>query len=316
MSARQARERARGMFMWFSPSAIPNRPGIFIASCTNATLTCSPGAAIPGTDVNSNYPYVQVRPDGLITVSYIETSGTSISRDYPFRHLHPAGAPNQPACGTPTTVATVNEPLGAFVQDFLNNELVNLSLSFVQTYPKHANRQDSAGKFTTFLVYDDCRNVFNPGSGATRICVGAEVLMTLSTDGGKTWSTPVSVDTAAGHHFFPAIGTDASTGTTNVVYKTEKDMFKHEVSVVLNQILAGSTTVGAPQFLTNKLDIDDDPGNQGFFLFSTFIGAIARGNGKPGQSHLDTSFDSTAVDGSYNGRSLPESNNQVALKVY
>jgi hypothetical protein len=291
--------------------------GIFIAACTNATLTCSPGAAIPGTDVNSNYPYVQVRPDGLITVSYIETSINSIPETINFVTCTPAGAPNQPACGTPTAVTTVNEPLGAFVQDFLENEPVNLNVSFVQTYPKHANRQDSAGKFTTFLVYDDCKNVFNPGNGATQICVTAEVLMTLSTDSGNTWSTPVSVDTAAGHHFFPAISTDASTGTTNLVYyTTEKDTFKHEVSVVLNQIAAGSTTVGAPQFLINKLDIDDDPGNQGFFLFSTFIGAIARGNGTPGQSHLYTSFDSTAVNGSYNGRSLPESNNHVTLKVY
>jgi hypothetical protein len=159
--------------------------------------------------------------------------------------------------------------------------------------------------------------VFNPGNGATQICVAAEVLMTFSTDGGKTWSTPVPVDAASGHHFFPAIATDASTGTTNVVYySTEKDSFKHEVSVVLNQIASGSTTIGAPQFLVNKLDIDDDPGDQGFFLFSTFIGAVARGNGTPGQSHLYTSFDSTAVNGTYNGKSIPESNNTIMLHTF
>ena len=68
--------------------------------------------------------------------------------------------------------------------------------------------------------------------------------------------------------------------------------------------------------MTSKLDIDDGPGNQGFFLFSTFIGAIARGNGTPGQSHLYTSFDSTAVNGTYNGKFLPESNNTIILKTF
>jgi hypothetical protein len=291
--------------------------GVFIAACTNSALTCSPGAAIPGTDVNSNYPYVQVRSDGLITVSYIETSGTTIPETISFVTCTPAGAPHQPVCGTPTAVTTVNEPLGAFVQDILENEPVNLNISFLQTYPKHADRQDSAGNFTTFLVYDDCKDVLNPGNGGTQICVAAEVLMTFSTNNGTNWSTPASVDTAAGHHYFPAIATDASTGTTNLVYyTTEKDAFKHEVNVVLNQIAAGSTTVGAPQFLTGKLDIDDDPANQGFFLFSTFIGAVARGNGTPGQSHLYTSFDSTAVNGNYNGKFIPESNNTIMLHPF
>jgi hypothetical protein len=34
----------------------PFNNGIDFAACTNATLTCSSGALIPGTDANSNYP--------------------------------------------------------------------------------------------------------------------------------------------------------------------------------------------------------------------------------------------------------------------
>ena len=299
------------------PTGNSQASGIFLAACTN-TLTCSAGAVIRGTDVNSNFPYAQVRPDGLITISYTEMSTTSSTETINFVTCTPAGAPNQPVCGSPTAVVNVAEPLGAFLGGgVVANEPVNLNLGLVTTYPKHANRRDSTDKFTSFLVYDDCKHVFNPGNGATPVCVAAEVLMTLSTDNGNTWSTPVSVDAAAGHHFFPAISTDASTGTTNIVYyTTEKDPFKHEVSVALNLIAAGSTTLGAPQFLTKSLDIDDDPGNQGFFLFSTFIGAIARGNGTPGQSRLYTSFDSTAVSGTYGGRSLPESNNHILLHTF
>lgn len=297
-------------------SSTTQTSGIFLAACTN-TLTCSAGAALSGSDVNSGFPDVHVRPDGLITVSYTEMSSNSLAETIKFVTCTPAGAPQQPVCGTPNTVMTVTEPLGAFFQDILNNEPVNLNLAMVATYPKHADRQDSAGHFTTFLVYDDCKDVFNPGNGAAQTCVAAEVLMTFSTNNGTTWSTPVPVDTVAGHHFFPAISTDASTGTVNLIYyTTEKDAYKHEVSVVLNQIAAGGTTLGAAQFLTKNLDIDDDPGNQGFFLFSDFIGVTARGNGTPGQSHLYTSFDSTAANGAYGGKALPESNNTVMLHPF
>ena len=75
--------------------AAPFNNAISIAACTNSTLTCGPGAAIPGTDVNSSLPYVQVRSDGLITVSYIETSITSIPETIHFVTCTPAGAPNQ-----------------------------------------------------------------------------------------------------------------------------------------------------------------------------------------------------------------------------
>ena len=41
------------------------KAGIVLAACTNS-LTCGAGVVISGTDVNSTFPYVQVRPDGLL----------------------------------------------------------------------------------------------------------------------------------------------------------------------------------------------------------------------------------------------------------
>jgi hypothetical protein len=90
-------------------------------------------------------------------------------------------------------------------------DMMNINL-IAFTFPKHANRAEPGGKFTTFVVYDDCKNPFVQGSPPFTVCLNAEVVMTTSNDNGKSWSTPVSVDTATGHHFYPAITTDPTTG--------------------------------------------------------------------------------------------------------
>jgi hypothetical protein len=163
------------------------------------------------------------------------------------------------------------------------------------------------------LLYDDCRNPFPDAP-----CLNAEVVLTQSTDNGKTWSAPVSIDTATGHHFHPAITTDASTGIVNLAYySTEGDPFNHEIQVWRNQILPGTTKVGTPQMVTTVLDpIDSNPQQLGLLQSDFFMGAIARGNGPSGQSRLYTSFDSTTVSGTYKGRQDPELNNHISVFSY
>jgi hypothetical protein len=191
--------------------------------------------------------------------------------------------------------------------------LLNINL-VAGTFPKHADRTDSGGKFTTFLMYDDCKN-FNPPNGP---CINAEVLITASTDNGKTWSAPVSVDNASGHHFYPAITTDASTGiVTFTYYSTQGDFFNHGVQVWGNQIFPGTATVGTPQRVTKVLDpIDDNPKDLGLLQSDAFMGVIARGNGLSGQSRVYTSFDSTTVPGNYEGRPDADLNNHISVFSY
>jgi hypothetical protein len=208
------------------------------------------------------------------------------------------------------TVAQITNPLGGNINTL--ESLLNINL-LTETFPKHADRTNSRDNFTTFLLYDDCLNPFNPP-----LCIDAQVLMTSSADNGQTWSTPVSVDTVAGHHFYPSITTDASTGIVNLAYySTEGDKFNHEVQVWRNQILPGTTTVGTPQMVTTILDpIDSDPHDLGLLQSDAFMGAIARGNGVSGQSRLYTSFDSTTVRGSYEGRLNFELNNHISVFSY
>ncbi len=168
---------------------------VFLAACTNS-LTCGQPLSISGSSVAAGGPYVRVRTDGLITISFLNSNSDSSDTIF-FVTCTPAGAPKAPVCGAPTTVATVVNPLLPNIEGF--TPMLNINLLAV-TFPKHADRSDSGGGFTSFLVYDDCKNPFNPPNAP---CLNAEVLMTESVDNGKTWLAPVSVDKSTGHHFYP-----------------------------------------------------------------------------------------------------------------
>lgn len=286
-------------------------PSVFIVACTNL-LNCSSMLTIDSDD-NYNDPFVQVRPDGVITISYMQsTSGPSFyDQTIEFVTCTPAGAPNPPVCGKPTTVATVTavvltgaEPQGTALLGF--------------SYTQHANRLESNGSFTTFLVYDDCTNLYTappPPNDPLTYCVASRVHMTFSTDNGQTWSTPVSVDNRDGFHVFPTITNDASTGTVIIAhYSTEGDYFQHDIRVVLNQVLPGTTTPGASKPVTTfTTNTNFAMGAAGADLS---MGAVARGTGVAGQSHLYLSFDSISVNGIYNGEPVPDENNQIELMTY
>jgi hypothetical protein len=287
---------------------------VYIVACTDL-LKCSSMVSIDTGD-GYNAPFVQVRADGTITVSYMQQITGKVSQLVEFVTCTPAGAPKAPVCGKPTTVATVANPL------FLGGSEASFVGPLGFSYTQHANRQESDGSLTTFLVYDDCTNAYvppPPPNDQPTYCLSTRVHVTFSTDNGQTWSPPAVVDTKSGFHVFPTITNDASTGTVSIAhYSTEGDYFEHEIRVVLNQIAAGSTALGPPQTVTSFTPTDDPPG-LGFQIvvgFDLYMGAVAHGTGKTGESHLYLSFDSEAANGTYNGKPLPELNNQIKLLTF
>ncbi|MGD0164295.1 MAG: sialidase family protein [Candidatus Sulfotelmatobacter sp.] len=292
---------------------------VSLVACTNSLASCSSTVSI-GSPLSgpTGLDYVKVRTDGLITISFANANGglTGLqSDDIFFVSCQPAGAPNPPSCVTPTLVQHVASPINSTFSPLF--PLANINL-LMFTYPKHSSRAETGGKFTTFLVYDDCKSPFQFENPPISVCVDAEVMMVTSTDNGQTWSQPVSVDTASGHHFYPAISTDTSTGIVNLAYySTEGDIFHHAVRVFRNQILPGNISAGTPQPMTTLLNvIDPRPQEVNQSQIDFFMGVIARGDSITGQSHLYTSFDSTAVSGTYNGRPLPELNNHIGMITY
>jgi hypothetical protein len=290
--------------------AANNAPALLLNACTNS-LNCGSAATIAGS--SPGFEYMRVRSDGLITISYaqLNTDGTN---DIFFVTCTPAGAPKAPTCGTPILAQHVAVPISSSFGVLF--PLTNIQM-LTFTYPKHASRSETGRKFTTFLVYDDCKNPFTFQNPPVTACVDAEVVMITSTDDGKTWSAPVSVDTAKGHHFFPTIATDTSTGIVNVAYySAEGDRFNHKVRVMMNQIKAGSISAGTPKALTENTTIDPPPQRTNQSQSDFFFGMMARGDSVSGQSHLYAAFDSTAFTGSYNGRPLPELNNGITMITY
>ena len=286
---------------------------IALAACTNV-LDCSKALTVSGSDTSSGFPDVRVRPDGQITISYL-VGNSDRSETIKFVTCTPVVAPKMPTCGPPILVQNIAHSIAPSVGSSVQTELVNINL-ITFTYPKHTHRAESGNAFSTFLVYDNCRHPFQQGNPSFTQCLDAEVLMTVSTDNGKTWSAPVSVDATAGHHFYPAIATDASTGFVNIAYySTEGDKFNHNVRVLLNQIAPGTTKIGPAKFMTTLTPIDSDPGNTGLLQFEMFIGVVSRGTSS-GRSKAYTSFHTNTVSGTYGGRPLPEENNHISAFVF
>jgi hypothetical protein len=261
---------------------------------------------------SSTGAHVEVRPDGFITVTYVDQNNTAPSAVIHFVICKPNGAPKAPACSAPTLVANENQALvsGTF------GSLSGLNLP-VFTAARHADRLESDGKtVTTFVVWDRCQTRF-PSSST---CLSAQVVMSASSDGGTSWAAPVPVNTSPGHQFFPWISTDASTHTVNIVYyNTAPDFFHKRIVVSLNQIAAGSTVMGSSIGMTSTpAPWDADPTQNPFALgFDFHFGIKARGTGTAGHSRVYASFTSTADRrADYGGSELPEQNNNLQALTY
>lgn len=292
--------------------------GITLIACTNATLSCSTPIIISNTspEFGSVDAHVQVRPDGNITVTYVDQNSPP-SNTIHFAMCKPSGAPKAPVCSAPTVVANENQALGPSIFGSLSG--LNMP---VFTAARHADRLESgAATVTTFVVWDRCQTTFgNPSPGSFATCLNAQVVMSASSDGGATWSAPVAVNSSPGHQFFPWISTDSSTGTVNIVYyNTAPDFFHKRIAVTLNQIAAGGTTVGAPIGITSSpAPWDADPTQNPFAIgFDYHFGMKARGIGTAGHSSVYTSFTSTADRRAvYSGSPLPEQNNNLQKLTY
>lgn len=298
-----------------------NPTPLSIVACTNS-LKCGGPALVPVPASTINLPYggvdVQVTSTGLITVSFglLPEDRRQSGETLFFTICTPAGAPKPPTCAQPTTVATVaNEILTNFPGVPLEH-LNGFPLEI--TSPRHAVRPGPGNDFTTFLVYDDCVSPLR-SLGGNQLCAGGEVELTISSDSGKTWSKPISVDTKVGHHFFGNVATDGSTGTVSVVYlSTEGDPSFHQTRVMLNQIAPGSTTLSPQKRITSVLNATDivasGPGSA--FLEDLGVGVVSRGTGSAGHSRLYTSFNSSLVKGLYEKEPLPDLNNYIDLLTF
>lgn len=277
-----------------------------IAACTNDRLICGRSTVINDFgQFDDARPTIQVRTDGLITVSYQRMlSGSGFQ--YKFVTCTPNGAPNPPTCGKPVVAAQPKSPaIGQGGETAI----------FINSRPVHVDRLEADGKtFTTFLIYADCE-VPAIQTPLVTFCPKTNVEVTHSTD-GKTWSTAEKVSAAPGQQFESAMALDESTGTVNIAYySTENDVQKLTSQVFLAQILLGSTTVSTPHQLTRQL-YDAQFFGSFFSGYGDHIAIAAGGTGNAGESKAYVHFTGTPVDGLYNGQRFPIDTNTLTRFDY
>ncbi len=291
---------------------------IDLTACTNSLKACSSPITVSGHDGTffdnfTQLSHVSVRPDGIITVSYVRVNlGFPIGQTFDLKWVicTPAGAPNPPSCSPPTIIVTETQPLpfgGTLAaEDFR-----------VTTYPKHDHQVEPDGTTQTIVVWDRCAApliVFGFN------CPESDVVITASNNNGTTWSPVTPVNSKPQNQFFPWIKTDRSSNTVNIAYySSQNDIFQHRVQVFLNQIAPGTVIpnpVGASQALTT---LADDPAADpllGGFFFGDYIGLAARGTTISGPRRAYTSYTYNTDQGIIHGISTPEQNNHLSRFDY
>jgi hypothetical protein len=297
---------------------------VYLSVCANILTNCSNAVKISGSDTRASNPWVQVRPDGGITVSYVESEANTptSAMDIRFVNCQPGGSPKAPTCAAPVDVVNESQPAGIPGEVQLSPQYVNpLVLQPTDpTYPKHVDRLESDGAtVTTFLVYDRCDTAGISGDEIFfPLCPKTDVAMLSTSDGGATWSPMQKVSNAAGQQFFGNVALDQSTGTVNIAYySTENDALKTSMQIFLAQVAPGETTPGTPQQITSAL-YDGPLGgfNGDEELPASYIGVSAGGTGQVGESRVYVHFGGSVTPGSYNGISFFVTNNVLTSFQY
>jgi hypothetical protein len=288
-------------------------PEIDIVACTNASLRCGQPTKVK-VDVGTvdALPWVQVRPDGVVSLSWenvFSQNGREVVQMM-FLTCTPNGAPLPLTCNTPVVAAQPRTPALGDAGD----------VPFVSSArPTHVHRLESDGKsVTTFLTYEQCdvlATTLPTETPGHDFCPKDDVVVIFSTDGGNTWSRPEKVSTSPGQQFHAAMALDTSTETVNIAYySTENDLEKLRSQVFLAQILPGSTSANKPNRLTSNFY--DAPQFGSFFTgYGDYLSLAAGGSGKAGQSKVYVHFAGT-TKGIYNGRPFPSVTNILALFEY
>jgi hypothetical protein len=281
-----------------------NTSRTWLVACKNNLSLCSAPVLVSGSDPDTAFSNVQVRPDGSVTVTYLNLVDFGGPFDIKFVSCEAGGAPFTPGCSPPVLVGHETQPLSG---------LLAAELELVATFPKHAHRVD-AGVTQTFVVWDRCKVGMS-----SFLCPDADIRMKYSIDGGKTWKGPVNVDVSADDQFFPSITTDSSRRTVNIAYLNNHvdPVFQHRFLVNLVQITPGNTTPTAPIAITST---PNDSSGTPLLIMVTgqgdSIGLAARGTGAAGASRIYASYGYNLRPGTYSGVPGPQQDDYLTRLTY
>lgn len=291
---------------------------IWLVSCKSSLSACSSPIIVSGSDTQTQFSHIAVRPDGVVSVTYINvaynpnTGGNAF--DIKYVRCSAANAPITPSCYPPVLVRHETQPL-----DFGN--YLGAEDFRVVTYPKHDYQTETDQTVQAIVVWDRCKVATWPYPWGWA-CPDADVLMSASKDSGATWSAATAVDTNLQDQFFPWIKTDRYRNIANIVYYTSAadTPWQHRLRVALRQINPGAVVpnpVGSAITLTTTLD---DPASDpvlGGLFFGDYIGVAARGTSSTAAtSTAYVGFTWNAREGTYNGQAVPQQDDNIGRVDY
>jgi hypothetical protein len=301
-----------------------NGGDVRVVACTNDLQQCSNSMTLTGGGNPAQYPYVAVRPDGRLTVTWVEQFMNGIGYSIWYTSCQPAGAPSQPSCLPGVTVASdVRAVKFLFPGPFA-----------LSSGPVHAHRAD-AGVTETYLLWERCK-VFTQNTN----CPDADIVMRGSNNNGGTWSPILCVACELQDQFRPVIRTDPSRNVVSIAYySTQNDpTFQGRHQVFLAHIPRGGTSAIDPISDTHTLTTllnqpwsGTNVGGRFFFpggalsfvaspalvpTFNNRPGLAVRGTGIVGQSRAYVHFSYHNIQGLYSGAQAPDQNNHLSRFDY
>ena len=294
---------------------------IQLIACPHAFTSrrsCSEPITISGNDPHTQYSRVAVRPDGVLSITYvsinlIETDTPPYERQtFDIRHVSciPNADRIAPTCAQPTLVASEEQPipffggLGASPFDFPP-----------ATLPVHDHRMNG-NNTEEFVAWSRCRvdPYFWVGVVPFVNCVDSDVVFTWSgTDSTGVplgWAPPMLADARKRHQLMPSLKTDPSRNTMELVYlSASEDIYNERYLVVRREIAPGSYAPGGLSTLTS---VPIEPSADAFL--SLFIGdslGLSAGVG-----HAYVSFTGEAYDGVVRKSLIPGNNNLLRMFSY
>lgn len=275
---------------------------------------CSSPMTISGTDPNTQYSQIAIRPDGIVSITYInvefiETDTPPYERQvFDIKHVSctPRGAPTPPNCSAPTLLLTETQPMpfpqGGPVADPLNFPAA--------TFPIHDYRING-NTAEEFVTWGRCKvdPYYSVGIAPFMYCFQPQVVaswsVTDSSGNPLSWSAPFAIDSGPSRQVMPALQADRSRGTVEVIYlSSSADYYNERYQVVRTEIPTASYTPTAASNLTSvPIEPNADP------LLRPFVGEILGFAANDGRAYV--SFTGQAYDEIFGQNSVRGANNLV-----
>lgn len=294
----------------------------------SGVASCSPAVSISGADPQTQYSHISVRPDGVVTITYINLNvyatrvPGAVQETFDIRYVScvPNGAPLPPTCAQPVPVLTEEHPL------YFNGNNFNATLAAntfrVSTYPTHDQRWNGS-QYEEFIVWSRCASdplVLMGNYYFDVTCSDADLVMSWApTDAAgrsSAWAPVKAFDARKHDQIMPWVRTDHARNIIDVAYlSSQNDTYGHRLQTILAQIEPGSYERSQKDVILNPVAAEpnaDDLLGAGFF--GDYIGMASRGNGSTSRSYVG--FTGTVYRGKIQEVMVPGQNNLISETEY